>query len=125
MNILGNVLWIILGGWIIFLLYLLGSIILFVTIIGIPFGMQTIKLAILSLTPFGKEVKTGQRASGCLYIIMNVIWIIVAGVEIAITHIVLAILFAITIIGIPFAAQHIKLAALGLLPFGHDIVDKR
>ncbi len=125
MNTLGNVLWIILGGWIVFLLYLIGSIVMFITIIGIPFGIQTLKLASLSLMPFGREVRPGKRASGCLYIIMNVIWIIVAGVEIAITHIVLAIIFTITIIGIPFAVQHIKLAALGLLPFGHDIVDKK
>jgi uncharacterized membrane protein YccF (DUF307 family) len=84
----------------IFLLYLFGSIVMFITIAGIPFGIQTLKLAVLSLAPFGKDTRQGQRAGGCLYIIMNVIWIIFAGIEIAIVHAVLAILFAITIVGI-------------------------
>lgn len=123
MSAVGNLLWIILGGFIIFLLYLFGSLILFVTIVGIPFGIQTLKLAVLALFPFGKEVQPGERAGGCLYIIMNVIWLLVAGIEIAIIHAVLALLFAITIIGIPFAAQHLKLAYLALVPFGSDIVD--
>lgn len=125
MSTLGNLLWIILGGFIIFLLYLFGSVVLFITIIGIPFGIQTLKLAVLSLMPFGKEVRPGERSGGCLYIIMNVIWILVAGIEIAIVHAILALLFATTIIGIPFAVQHIKLAYLGLVPFGNDIVDKK
>jgi uncharacterized membrane protein YccF (DUF307 family) len=98
--------------------------ILFITIIGIPFGIQTLKLAVMSLMPFGKEVRPGERSSGCLYIVMNVIWILVAGIEIAITHVVLALVMAITIIGIPFATQHLKLAVLALIPFGNDIVDK-
>ena len=123
MNALGNLLWIILGGFIVFLLYLFGSFVLFLTIVGIPFGLQTLKLAVLALFPFGKEVRPGERSGGCLYIIMNVIWILVAGMEIAIVHTVLALLFAITIIGIPFAAQHLKLAYLALVPFGSDIVD--
>lgn len=121
MNALGNIIWIIFGGWLIFLFYLFGSLILLVTIIGIPFGVQTFKLAFLALLPFGKEVNPGKRAGGCLYIVMNILWIVVAGVEIAITHLMLAFLFAITIIGIPFARQHLKLAYLGLVPFGNDI----
>ena len=124
MNSIGNLLWIILGGFIIFIMYLLGSLLLFVSIIGIPFGVQTMKMAVLSLMPFGKDVVPGERSSGCLYLLMNIIWILVAGIEIAIVHIVLALLFAITIIGIPFARQHIKLAALAFIPFGNDIVDR-
>ncbi|MCK5369378.1 MAG: YccF domain-containing protein, partial [Cyclobacteriaceae bacterium] len=116
MNILGNLIWIIFGGFIIFLLYLFGSFLLFITIVGIPFGIQTLKLAILSLAPFGKDVIPGERSGGCLYIVMNIIWILIAGIEIAIIHAILAFLFAITIIGIPFAAQHIKLAYLALVP---------
>ena len=72
MNAIGNLLWIIFGGFIIFLMYLFGSLILFITIIGIPFGVQTMKLALLSLMPFGKDVRPGERAGGCLYIIMNI-----------------------------------------------------
>ena len=125
MNILGNLIWIIFGGFIIFLLYLFGSFLLFITIVGIPFGIQTLKLAILSLAPFGKDVIPGERSGGCLYIVMNIIWILIAGIEIAIIHAILAFLFAITIIGIPFATQHIKLAYLALVPFGNDIVEKQ
>ena len=121
MNTLGNIIWIVFGGFLIFLIYLFGSLVLFVTIIGIPFGVQTFKMAFLALLPFGKEVNPGKRAGGCLYIIMNLIWIVFAGIEIAIAHLVLAFLFAITIIGIPFAQQHLKLAYLGLMPFGNDI----
>lgn len=121
MNAIGNLLWIIFGGFIIFILYLFGSLILFITIIGIPFGIQTMKMAVVALTPFGYEIQHGPRANGCLSIIMNVIWILFAGIEIAVTHLVLALLCGITIIGIPFAIQHIKLAALSLVPFGADI----
>ncbi len=124
MNTLGNIIWIVFGGFIIFLMYLFGSVILFLTIIGIPFGIQTLKLAVMSLMPFGKDVVPGERQSGCLYLIMNIIWILIAGLEIAIVHAILALLFAITIIGIPFAVQHMKLAYLALAPFGSDIVEK-
>jgi uncharacterized membrane protein YccF (DUF307 family) len=125
MNAVGNLLWVILGGFLIFLFYLLGSIILMITIIGIPFGIQTLKMANLALFPFGREAVPTDRSGGCLQVIMNILWIMVAGIEIAIAHLVLALLFAITIIGIPFAIQHLKLAYIGLIPFGMDIVDKR
>ena len=125
MNTIGNLLWIILGGFIIFFFYLIGSIILMITIIGIPFGIQTLKMANLALFPFGREAVQAERSGGCLQIIMNVIWILVAGIEIAICHLVLALIFAITIVGIPFAMQHLKMAYLGLVPFGMDIVAKK
>ncbi|MEQ9424651.1 MAG: YccF domain-containing protein [Cyclobacteriaceae bacterium] len=121
MNALGNIIWIVFGGWLIFLFYLFGSLVLCITIVGIPFGLQTLKMASLALLPFGKEVHPGQHSGGCLYIIMNIIWIMVAGIEIAMLHLILAFLFAITIIGIPFARQHLKLAYLGLVPFGNDL----
>ena len=121
MSVLGNLIWIIFGGFFVFLYYLIASLLLCITIIGIPFGLQTLKLAGLALFPFGKEVTRGERASGCLYIIMNIIWILIAGIELAILHLALALLFAMTIIGIPFALQHIKLAGLALIPFGHDV----
>jgi len=122
MSILGNILWIILGGGIIiFLEYLVGGLILCITIIGIPFGMQCFKLAFLGLVPFGKEVRSSDGAVGCLATIMNIIWILLGGIEIALTHLIFAVLCAITIIGIPFAKQHMKLAALALMPFGKQI----
>jgi uncharacterized membrane protein YccF (DUF307 family) len=124
MNTLGNLLWILLGGWLICLLYILGSLVLFVTIVGIPFGLQTMKLAALSLFPFGREVVPGQRMSGCLYLLMNILWLLVVGLALTIAHLVLALLTGITIIGLPFALQHLKLARLALIPFGHDIVHR-
>ena len=81
MNTIGNVLWIVLGGFLIFIMYLFGSILLMITIIGIPFGIQTLKMAGLALLPFGREAVQGQRSGGCLYIIMNVLWILFAGIE--------------------------------------------
>jgi len=121
MNAIGNLLWMVFGGLLIFVMYLIGSILLCITIIGIPFGIQTMKMAVVALSPFGYEVSHGPRASGCLSLVMNIIWILFAGIEIAIAHLVLAVLCGITIVGIPFAIQHIKLAGLALVPFGANI----
>lgn len=122
MSILGNIIWLLFGGIIIAIEYAVGSIILMVTIIGIPFGIQTLKLAGLALWPFGRDTRVHSRASGCLYILMNVLWLICGGICIAITHIIFGLLLCITIIGIPFGLQHFKLTALALTPFGRDIV---
>jgi uncharacterized membrane protein YccF (DUF307 family) len=123
MSTLGNILWILLGGGIIICLeYLIGGLLLCLTIIGIPFGIQCFKLAYLSLLPFGKRLIDRDSYTGCLAIAMNVLWILFGGLWIFLTHVIFAILCAITIIGIPFAKQHMKLAILGLTPFGKDIV---
>ena len=122
MSFVGNVLWILLGGGIIlFLEYMFGGLVLCLTIVGIPFGVQCIKLALLALLPFGKEVTHTKSTSGCLSTILNIIWIVVAGLPLALTHLVFGILWAITIIGLPFAKQHLKLASLALTPFGHAV----
>ena len=121
MNTVGNILWFFLGGFLIVLFYVFGSLLLFLSIVGIPFGLQTLKMGMFAMSPFGKEAIPGTRASGCLYVIFNILWIIFAGVEIAVTHLILALLFAITIVGIPFARQHLKMAGLGLIPFGMNI----
>jgi len=122
MSLIGNVLWILFGGGIVlFLEYVLGGLILCLTIVGIPFGVQCIKLALLALLPFGKEIDHTKSASGCLSTVLNLIWIILAGIPLALTHLVFGVLWAITIIGIPFAKQHLKLASLALIPFGHTI----
>ena len=123
MSILGNIIWLLFGGIIIAIEYVIGSIVLMVTIIGIPFGVQTLKLAGLSLWPFGRDTRVHSRASGCLYILMNVLWLICGGICIAITHVIFGLLLCITIIGIPFGLQHFKLTALALTPFGRDIVN--
>ena len=124
MNTLGKVLWFLLGGFLASVIYFLLSLILIITILGIPFGIQTMKLAVFVLAPFGKDVIPGEKHDGCLNILMNILWILLGGFELAVLHLVLALIFAITIIGIPFAKQHLKLAGLALVPFGYKIVDK-
>ena len=122
MSAIGNLLWIFLGGGIfIFFEYLFGGFILCLTIVGIPFGLQCIKLSVLGLVPFGKEVVPSKSANGCLSVIMNIIWILFGGLWIALTHFIFALLLTLTIIGIPFAKQHIKFASLALTPFGSEI----
>jgi len=122
MSLVGNLLWIVLGGGLLlFFEYVLGGIVLCVTIVGIPFGVQCIKLSLLALTPFGRSVHETRGASGCLSIAMNVLWIISGGILLVVTHLVFGILCAVTIIGIPFAKQHMKLAALALTPFGKTV----
>ena len=123
MNLLLNILWIIFGGGIIlFFEYLIGGVALCLTIIGIPFGLQCFKLAIFAIAPFGAHAVNGAPADGCLKTIFNIIWILIGGLGIALTHVVFALVCAITIIGIPFAIQHMKMAGLALTPFGKRIV---
>ena len=122
MKLLGNIIWLVFGGIIISAEYLISSILLMVTIIGIPFGIQTMKLAMLALWPFGTEIRMKPGNSGCISTFMNILWILIGGIWISLTHLVFGILFAITIIGIPFAKQHFKLAGLALTPFGKEIV---
>lgn len=121
MNLLLNIIWIVFGGWLIAVEYVLSSVTMMITIVGIPFGLQTIKLAVVALTPFGTIVTKSPTSNGCLSLLMNVIWWIVGGIPIALTHIGLGVLFCITIIGIPFGLQHIKLAGLAFMPFGKSI----
>ena len=122
MSTIGNLLWIILGGGIFLLLeYLVGGVLLCLTIIGIPFGLQCFKLAFAALLPFGKEITDRKGSSGCLSLVMNIFWILFGGIWIALTHLVFAVLCAITIIGIPFAVQHLKLLSLSFTPFGKEV----
>lgn len=122
MNLVLNIIWIICGGFIICLEYILSSLLLMCTIVGIPFGIQTFKLGILSLCPFGCEVRSTPTAGGCLGTLMNVLWIFLGGIWICISHLLLGLLLCITIIGIPFGRQHFKLATLALIPFGKEVV---
>lgn len=121
MSILLNILWIIFGGFIICIEYIISSVALMVTIIGIPFGLQSIKLASLALFPFGAKVKSKPPGHGCLNFFMNVLWIIFGGIWIFLSHLIIGALLCITIIGIPFGLQHFKLAGLSFTPFGKEI----
>ena len=121
MSLLGNIIWLIFGGLITGLAYILGGLVLCLTIIGIPFGLRVISLGVATLAPFGKEVVPRERGDGCLPLLFNIIWIVLFGWEIAIAHLVGAGLLAITIIGIPFAKQHIKLIPISFAPFSYDL----
>lgn len=123
MNALGNLIWLIFGGFFAALGYLVGGIVLCLTIIGIPFGLQCFKLAGIVLWPFGKKVVSDSSQTGCLSVLANIIWIIFGGIEVAITHIVMGALLYISIIGIPWGRQHFKLLEISLMPFGKRVVD--
>ena len=123
MSIFMNILWLLLGGIFTAVEYIASSLAMMVTIIGIPFGLQTLKLSLLALCPFGKRIETTPEAGGCLSIIMNIIWILIGGIWIILTHLLFGIVLCITIIGIPFGRQHFKLAGLALSPFGKHIVE--
>ncbi|WP_080905279.1 YccF domain-containing protein [Parabacteroides sp. Marseille-P3160] len=121
MKVIGNILWLVFGGIITAIEYLIASLLLMITIIGIPFGIQTLKLGLLALWPFGSKVTDNGSSGGCLSVIMNILWILVGGIWICATHLVFGFLLCITIIGIPFGMQHFKLAGLALTPFGKSI----
>jgi uncharacterized membrane protein YccF (DUF307 family) len=121
MSFLGNIVWLVFGGLIACLGYLIGGALMCLTIIGIPFGIQSFKLGFAVLAPFGKEIREMDNANRPLPVIFNVIWLVLFGWEIALAHLVHAAILAITIIGLPFALQHIKLIPLALFPFGRDL----
>ena len=125
MNLLLNLLWLLLGGFVVVIAYLLGGLALCITIIGIPFGIQCFKLAGLALMPFGAEIREKEPPSGVLAVIMNIIWIILPGLELAVFHLILALALAITIVGLPLAAQHLKMTRLAILPFGFEVRERR
>ena len=123
MSLIGNIVFFIFGGFVIFLGYVLGGILMCLTIIGIPFGLMCFRLAGSVLAPFGREVVETEPPGGVLTLIMNIIWIILPGLELAIMHLLLALFFALTIIGYPLAVQHMKMVPMALLPFGHVMRD--
>ncbi|MGZ3419831.1 MAG: YccF domain-containing protein [Polyangiales bacterium] len=121
---LGNLLWIVFGGGFVLALgYALAGLVLAVTIVGLPFAVQIWKLAWYALLPFDKRVvdSTGA-ASGLLAFVVNVIWFFIAGLWLALAHLGYALACAVTIVGIPFAIAHLKLALLAVRPFGKDVI---
>jgi uncharacterized membrane protein YccF (DUF307 family) len=123
MRTIGNLLWLILGGIWLALGYLLGGLVMCVTIIGIPFGIQAFKMAGLVLWPFGRTVVARPGAGGVAEVIFNVIWLVLVGWGIFVAHIVSGLILCLTIIGIPFGIQSFKLSVLALWPFGREIVE--
>jgi uncharacterized membrane protein YccF (DUF307 family) len=120
---IGNVLWFIFAGVWLAIGYIVGGIVMCITIIGIPFGIQSFKLAGFSLWPFGREVVRKPDGGGVLDTIFNVIWLLLFGWGIFLAAVVGGLILCITIIGIPFGIQAFKLGVLALWPFGREIVD--
>ena len=121
MNSIGNIFWLLLGGILIAFIYYFVGFLLCLTIIGIPFGIQLFKLGTYSLWPFGHELVDGPNEPGCVSVVMNLLWILRGWWEIALLHVVCGIIFLLTIVGIPFALQHFKMAFASIFPFGKEI----
>lgn len=121
MSFLGNLVWIIFGGFIAAVGYFIGGLLLCLTIIGIPFGVKAIELSGQILAPFGRQIVTLPRGSGCFALLFNIVWLFVFGWEIALVHLVSGVVLTITIIGIPFANQHFKLIPVALFPFTYKL----
>ncbi|MBB6713587.1 YccF domain-containing protein [Clostridium gasigenes] len=119
MSCLGNIIWIIFGGLVAAIAWAFTGVLWCLTIVGIPIGLQCFKMAGLQLAPFGKEVVTVDTGDGSL--ILNILWIIFGGLELCIANLISAFFLCITIVGIPFAKQSLKLARLSLMPFGKEV----
>ena len=119
MSCLGNLLWFIFGGFISGLSWALAGCLWCITIIGVPYGIQCFKFASMSFFPFGKEIVSG---GGTVSFLVNILWILVSGIPLALEHVTFGCLLCITVIGIPFGLQHFKLAKLALMPFGASII---
>ncbi|MDE5977817.1 MAG: YccF domain-containing protein [Turicibacter sp.] len=120
MSCLGNIIWMLCGGLVNALIWCSFGILWSITIIGIPIGIQCFKLARLQFAPFGKEVITVNHSGGTF--ILNILWLLFGGLELALANLLSAVFLTITIIGIPFAHQALKLAVLSLMPFGKEVV---
>lgn len=123
MKLIGNIIWLILGGLPLALLWILAGIIWGLTIVGLPIAKQCFKFAGLQLAPFGKEVVEAEFSG--LGLLANILWIILGGLELALLNLIEALILGVTIIGIPLAKQNLKMAKLALAPFGKKIVDSR
>ena len=119
MRILGNILWIICGGLLSALGWLIAGCIWCITIVGIPVGLQCFKLSSISFNPFGKEV---VDTGGTVSFLLNVAWFLISGIELALGNFLLGCILCITIVGIPFGKQFFKIASTALAPFGKQIV---
>ena len=121
MSLIGNIIWLVFGGFLAGLGYIIGGLALCITIIGIPLGLKAINFGFTVMTPFGKTVQSTEGGEGCLALVFNIIWLLLFGWEIALVHIGFGIAFGITVIGIPFAVQHFKLVPVALFPFSYKL----
>ena len=119
MRVIGNILWIILGGLLSALGWCIAGCIWCVTVVGIPIGVQCFKLASISFNHFGKEV---VYEGGAVSFLVNVVWFLISGLELAICNFLWGCILCVTIVGIPFGKQFFKIAKLALAPFGARVV---
>ena len=122
LKVIGNILWFVLAGIWMAIGYVVSGVIMCITIIGIPFGVQSFKLAGYALWPFGRTVVYRTDRDEALSCLGNIIWLLLAGIWLAIGHVITGVLLCITIIGIPFGVASFKLAGLALTPFGKTVV---
>ena len=121
MKFLGNLIWLVFGGLLVAVIYWLVGLLMCITIVGIPFGVQLFKLGIYALWPFGHELVNGPGQLGCISTVMNLLWILLGWWEIAVIHLVCGLLLCVTIVGIPWGLQHFKMAISAIFPFGKEI----
>ena len=124
MSLLGNIIWFVFGGLLLGLAYIFFGLLYCITIVGIPFGYQLMKIGFYAMHPFGKSPTFDPVPMGCLSLVFNILWIIFGGIELAIVHLIVGAVFCVTIIGIPFGMQHFKLAKLAILPFGQTLTSE-
>ncbi len=122
MRLLGNVLWFVLAGWWLALLYLLAGALACVLIVTIPFGLAAFRLAGYAAWPFGRRVEV-RSGAGVASLLGNAVWILLFGWELFLAHVVAGALLCLTIVGIPFGVASFKLAGLALVPLGTRVVD--
>lgn len=123
MSLIGNLIWLIFGGIFVFFGYLIGGVVLCCTIIGIPWGLQCLKLAIFALFPFGSDTRIIDAEDTTLSLILNIIWLIFGGIWVVLNHLFWGLILCVTIIGLPFGLQHLKMMRLAFTPFGREIYD--
>lgn len=121
MNAIGNLIWLLFGGLLSALGYFIGGLLLCLTIVGIPFGIQCMKIGTLVLAPFGRKISDKSGRFGCMNLMANIIWLLCGGLFTALNHLIWGIILFISIIGIPFARQHFKLIEVSMMPFGKRI----
>ena len=119
MRVIGNILWIILGGFLSALGWCIAGCIWCVTVVGIPIGVQCFKLASISFNPFGKTI---EYDGGAVSFLLNIVWFFISGLELAICNFLWGCILCVTIVGIPFGKQFFKIAKLALAPFGARVV---
>jgi uncharacterized membrane protein YccF (DUF307 family) len=122
MSLLGNIIWLIFGGLYAAVGYAVAGIVLCLTVVGLPFGIAQLRLARAGLMPFGGRVVTSPEAHSPLYLLMNIVWLIVYGWALVLGHLFFALVLAVTIVGLPFAKQHLKLIPIAAMPFGRTFV---